>query len=296
MDFSPIDPKVILFFSVDCVGSTQLKQASRLQAKSSIENWAPNIIYFYQNFRDRLLQNGISFWKYNGDEILFYVPLKDWNDAANFVRCFQNQIQEQNSSGKGICVKGTMWIAGFPVDNVILQTKGSDSIDFIGPDIDLGFRIASLAKKDRIAMSPDLAVEVIPLLELDQWFYYGRKSLKGIPELDGVPVAFISGGKDCLLDEEDALLGNRVDKDRLESFLGNYLEKSKACVRKKIYADIDAAKADELYWMRYKKITAQLSNLYPECIDYLNEKCSAEMATEARSVMDGIERVPNYSK
>lgn len=295
MSISPVEPNVILFFSVDCVGSTQLKHESRCRAKSSIENWAPDIALFYQNFREKMQKRGISFWKYNGDEILFFVPLKEWVRAKDFTLYFQELIQEQNRQKTKIYVKGTAWIAGFPVDNLILQTKDSDSIDFIGPDIDLGFRIASLAQKDRIAISPDLAAEIIPLVAVGQrmqWFYYGRKKLKGIPESDGVPVVFISGGNSSLLDEEDALLKNRVDSIELVSFLNKYLLSTKVCVRKKLFRDIAAAKADRSYWSRYKKIAAPLTKLHPEYLKDIEETCSKAELKQADKLLHGIELAP----
>lgn len=246
-----------------------------------------------------MLEKGMFFWKYNGDEILFYVPLKKWVDARDFVLYFQKLIREQNDQKTKIFVKGTAWIAGFPVDNLILQTKDSDSIDFIGPDIDLGFRIAALAQKDRIAISPDLATEIIPLVSVGQkmqWFYYGRKKLKGIPEPDGVPVVFISGGNSSLLDDEDALLRNRVDCIDLVSFLKKYLISTKVCVRKKIFQDIDAAKADRSYWNRYKKIAAPLSKLHPECIEDIEETCPKSVKKEADKLLKRIRLAPTQRK
>jgi hypothetical protein len=296
LSISPIEPNVVLFFSADCVVSTQLKHESRCNAKASIDNWAPDIAFFYQDFREKMEKKGIHFWKYNGDEILFYVPLKEWEEAKNYTLHFQKLVQEQNKQKTKIHVKGTAWIAGFPVDNLILQTKGSDSIDFIGPDIDLGFRIATLAQKDRIAISPDLAAEIIPLIAIGQkmkWFYYGRKKLKGIPELDGVPVVFISGGTSSLLDEEDALLMKNVDSIGLSSFLNNYLSSTKVCVRKKLYQNIDAAKEDSAYWRRYKKIAAPLAKLHPEYVKGIEESCSVMKKKEGTQLLKDIKLAPS---
>lgn len=295
MKISPIEPVVVLFFSADCIGSTQLKHESRYSAKSSIDNWAPDIVYFYQNFREKMNAKGIQFWKYNGDEILFFVTLKSWAEARDYTIHFQELVKEQNKQKTKIKVKGTAWTAGFPVDNVILQSKDSDSIDFIGPDIDLGFRIATLARKDRIAVSPDLASEIIPLVavgEKMQWFYYGRKMLKGVPESDGVPVAFISGGDSSLLDEEDCLLKNRVDSNELCSFLKNYLLGTKVCTKKILFQNIKEAQADKKYWNRYKKIAAPLAKLHPDYYSDIMEQCSAEKKKEGDCVLKNIKLAP----
>lgn len=292
---SPIEPNVILFFSVDCVGSTQLKHESGDQTKASIKNWAADIVFFYQNFRSRLEKNGFFFWKYNGDEILFFAPLKSWQAAKNYIILFQKLIQEQNNDQNRIHVKGTAWTAGFPVDNVVLITKDSDSIDFIGPDIDLGFRIATLAKKDRIAIAPDLAAEIIPLIgdSPKQWYYYGRKALKGVPELDGVPVAFLSGGTSCLLDAEDDILKHHVETKELEPFLNQYLSVTKVCVKKKIFKNIDDAKLDIDYWSRYQAIKIPLSKLHPEYVkDITQSNSSPAHENEVDNLLQEIDVAP----
>jgi hypothetical protein len=87
-------------------------------------------------------------------------------------------------------LKGTMWHAGFPIKNmkVVKDEQPQVPIDYIGPSIDLGFRLAKLSTPWHMAISAPLAwmvakIQVEHSEKIDnldvKWTYRGRGRLKG---------------------------------------------------------------------------------------------------------------------
>lgn len=212
-----------LFLSVDVIDSTRLKQ--RQQGK----RWARAFHEFFLQFppafmtENRGLREG-SFgasvgpdpqvWKFLGDEILFHVRIRRIREVALHVAALLKVMPTsterwgfKSPDGLRFELKGSAWIAGFPVRNYKLAlASGLDSsldypdqerpevLDFIGPHMDLGFRVAKCSRRNCVAMTPDLALLVLlskeklalakgdsPVLR-----YEGREDLKGIP--DRIPV------------------------------------------------------------------------------------------------------------
>lgn len=166
-----------IFASVDVAGSTAFKQRS----PEDSGRWANIFKLFFDEFPTTLracfdklpiLADGkpshaMSVWKFVGDEILFSATL-DRHEAVVFhVVAFREAINEYTAQLKrkpelaSLSLKGTMWGAGFPVTNVEVNTKlgqgnESDICDYIGPCVDQGFRLCSLADSRKIPLSVDL--------------------------------------------------------------------------------------------------------------------------------------------
>src|SRR5207253_1297681 len=85
-------------------------------------------------------------------------------------------------------LKATSWVASFPEPNIeIVISEMSDGSgrgyrDFIGPDIDLGFRISHLARPSTIALSVDIVELLLDAGNLEQLdiFMIGSERLKGV--------------------------------------------------------------------------------------------------------------------
>ena len=69
------DKKLFILFSVDVIDSTAMK--ARMANKS--DGWLPLFKRFYTAFPQMLFAKSKDFilWKYIGDEILFYVEIKE---------------------------------------------------------------------------------------------------------------------------------------------------------------------------------------------------------------------------
>lgn len=264
----PKEPQVYIFFSADLIGSTRKKQNA--QGGLCISSWVSNAVLFYTSFEDEFVGDGVQLWKYNGDEILFYAKITSWSEALKHVKKFRDVIEKNNNSSENkYPVKGTIWTAGFPIRNFILRQPvvKNSLIDFIGPDIDLGFRIASLANRERIAISPELALgllnETSNSRDID-WHFYGRKDLKGIVEDGGIPVVFISSTKDAetLLDKEEDLLGKEIKPPVLKDFLNAFFSQSQIWKKREFFLNAEEMKQNPNYAEAYSKACATIDNIW----------------------------------
>lgn len=167
------------FISYDVVNSTRLK--------SLCPEWRDAISSFYEEVRklnSSLLE--ASIWKYIGDEVVMYKNICDLGSICDtLLNAFEAlnilnkamKAWECNSINRNLlAVKGTVWCAsvesvgtnsrniGLPLKTSVLEEgKGlteQDNLDFIGPDIDIGFRIAKFATRGRMVVSSDLALLV----------------------------------------------------------------------------------------------------------------------------------------
>lgn len=202
-----------LFCSIDIIDSTAFKNKHLLKSYSCQE-WFLFFRDFYDSFRTTLQQSydtlieGSSIgkdsefcypyqWKNIGDEIVFFTDILRYEHLIVHIDAFKKTIEQFNKdSSKQLKVKGTSWLAGFPVVNAILDHKNDEKnvknsiekkleIDFIGPSIDLGFRIAKFSTHRKFVISVDLAyVLLCTLLNTNTTnfhFYFDRnQDTKGI--------------------------------------------------------------------------------------------------------------------
>jgi hypothetical protein len=169
-----------VFFSFDLVNSTIYKNRQK-------KMWPTVFYYFYQIIKEEIRRefNEIQVWKYIGDEILFFRDLKSSADLFQIVpgafRALKSTLGYldklfKTEDLKPLSLKGTLWIAP------VIEVKGEDFADFkpkwdesanialnvtyenessfkdfLGPDIDIGFRIAHYSWKEKLVVSADLA-------------------------------------------------------------------------------------------------------------------------------------------
>ncbi len=202
-----------------------------------------------------------TLWKTIGDEILFVKELTDhrqlnvalcsWISAVSTIRTF---VKRGNPR---LDVKCTAWLAGFPfrnrevvlsksegtyfegvddyfdesgkiLNNYYKDPKGSKiSIDYIGPSIDIGFRLSGLASSRKFILSVDAAY-VVSLTnptraegekELEV-FYDGTVTLKGVFGGLNYPVFWLDMKGNGSLDSfEDKLTGaTPCNRDHLRKY------------------------------------------------------------------------------
>lgn len=153
-------------------------------------------------------------WKINGDELLFtelvYPDKRHRHVAlATSVRAFVDLIARYDAEllSDMMGVRGCVWTAGFPLRNRIVRIYQEQSIpiirrphdfdtgedlpppaalmDYIGRDMDLGFRLASATPPGRVSCSLDVAEQLSHAPDPSHVFLVGWRRLKGI--LDGHP-------------------------------------------------------------------------------------------------------------
>jgi hypothetical protein len=171
----PHAPEFYIFISYDLVNSTLYKEICK-------NKW-PDVFNSFYNF----VENGIKskhkmadarVWKYVGDELILYkkiLSLEDLHTSVPNAFCvLQDTItalhrEYEDAKKSGLSVKATAWCA----ESEPLLTREEDSkirnisitprpdnpnlIDFLGPDIDTGFRISKFALRRRLVVSAELS-------------------------------------------------------------------------------------------------------------------------------------------
>ncbi len=120
-------------------------------------------------------------WKLIGDEIVFSTQLIHWEQTPRCVAAFRAAVADFRQStiaatdGR-LDVKCAGWTAGFPVGNICVESPADLPPDYIGPGMDIGFRLVKAAVPRRMLLSVELA-----------W-------LLSLPNSDAAAAFFVSGG------------------------------------------------------------------------------------------------------
>ena len=245
---------VYVFVSFDLVDSTRYK---------NIENdWSMLIQNFYQGTYEMVkteVNSDFKVWKYVGDEILLFLKVNKINDLIEIpsklykvMNDIQLSLEEIFPNSKGlIYLKGTVFVAKINEvsdkneknKNYILQTCNNDQLanqliirDFLGPDIDLGFRLTKHSHKNQLVVSLELVYLITKYIsqsysydtETDRNFRVMKLiALKGIWHNRKYPVIWFKPNIEDwkplnLLEYDDDLL---KDED-LDFYLNNYSDKN----------------------------------------------------------------------
>ena len=176
-----LEEGIYLFISYDLVNSTKLKTLC------SSHEWQVLIEEYYK-ITGNLASNPLNsmIWKYIGDEVLMYKHIPDPETLCDTIDNTYTTLGKLNSFIRNwelqstihrnlLAVKCTTWCTLVGNDSqeankcVALQVSTINSRgryyeqyvpDFIGPDIDIGFRIAEHADRARMLLSSDLALLV----------------------------------------------------------------------------------------------------------------------------------------
>lgn len=278
----PVHSKLKMFMSLDIVGSTAFKNERTTVDHADGDHWTRPFLSFYRMSAERMtlhwdavvkqmlaVRDGNehfafgyspSFWKGAGDEVLFSKTIESPLDAMAAVQAMLLLMtsHRENFQSKArttrLDIKGTAWLAGFPLNNseIVLGEDGSlgansgdDMLDnfrlladlegkqerqdyradFIGPSVDLGFRLRDHATARRLMISADLVwllcrankkcspdqSQRCQLLQVPRINYGNGASLKGVLDDEPYPLFWIEASPATALDSaEDTLLG-RVD-------------------------------------------------------------------------------------
>ncbi|GIM31528.1 NUDIX domain-containing protein [Paraclostridium bifermentans] len=174
---------IYLFFSFDLVNSTKFKYRYK-------RKWPIVFDQFYSHITQEMIEKvkGSVVWKYIGDEVLFYKKVTCEEDlfihlseVLNITRNVMKKINiSVNETLGNLFIKTSVWIADAKfiqfsdipdstVDesenlirfNSISNLENSNdiysNIDFIGTDIDSGFRVSKFAEKNKIIICAKLA-------------------------------------------------------------------------------------------------------------------------------------------
>ena len=165
--------EIYLFISFDLVNATEFK----------IRNleWQNTFTNFYNLISKKIKENNsplknATIWKYIGDEILFYLKITKQEQLFKFlpfiekiIKATENKLNSKSIYFDPLYIKTTAWIAQVYPDNSKIPNNEAKNIkfttfdkpgykyDFLGPDIDLGFRISKYSRKSIITIDAKLA-------------------------------------------------------------------------------------------------------------------------------------------
>jgi hypothetical protein len=208
---------VYFFLSFDLVNSTKFK------AQKENAYWPMVVNQFYEiSYKEVRKVEHARVWKYVGDEVLFYKRLASIADLeqtmANAFRALRGTISSLHgtfpTTRTQLSVKATCWVAPMayiPPDtleaaqqkylkegsapgageqfprNIIVQvpygSSRSSQLDFLGPDIDAGFRITKFTEKGLLTVSADIAWVIRAAgtgLASERLRVVGYRQLKGV--------------------------------------------------------------------------------------------------------------------
>lgn len=166
---------VMLFVSFDIINSTLYKTHDK-------DSWPQKIADIFESIRVTFqiaFQNSII-WRILGDEIIYIVPLKNANDLTENMDKVYDTLQEvifdtrERDNTNLLSLKAAAWIAyvtggkdiftkKFPqfcniCVNYYMNFKSTGRvIEFLGNDVDIGFRIKAQAFKGELLISFELA-------------------------------------------------------------------------------------------------------------------------------------------
>jgi hypothetical protein len=194
--------RVAMFMSVDLSGSTAFK--SEAQAGDKGPAWVGAFEEFFREVplimmgqiaAAFMLEEDVpdcSVWKVIGDEIVFLAHPKSARQTQLLTNAFYNTIiiyDNKIFERWPLRVRGCCWAAQISSRNrqiEIPEMMGSDAsqtyVDYLGPDVDAGFRLAGCVGRGQLIVSSNLVQLLAGLEESEgiQFHYVGRKVLKGV--------------------------------------------------------------------------------------------------------------------
>ena len=222
-----------VFLSVDLVGSTAFKAGAGSEHgdQAAYPKWVDETRKFYAEFplilrarynhatlEKREIQAAWPrIWKTIGDEVVFCARIQSRDHLACIVQAFTEALREYGlkleERGAHLDVKGTGWMAAFPTPNVTVPIERVEAFDipteemevaaddaphkfdFLGKNIDCGFRLARFSSSDKLTLSVELALALCDSILVNDLFrgdfhYLGREELKGV--LNGRPYPIVA--------------------------------------------------------------------------------------------------------
>lgn len=248
-----------LFFSVDVVDSTGFKGR---HAEAGAGHWSiafdelfaqfPGLVEAgYSSLRGLVApQDHLAVWKLNGDELLLTVQLGAFHEALSHLLAMRSALQRWPSIGSKweLALKLTGWLAGFPVGNTAFAATEDGRSEYIGPAIDLGFRLTQHADPCRCPVSADLALMLLDArqaahqvdhLDAPAVVLERQMELKGV--LAGMPYPLVwvdldSSEQTC---REARLRGLQPNHEDLRDYLAAFLDRTPGLHRPFIQGDSD---------------------------------------------------------
>lgn len=228
---------ITLFVSFDLVNATLYKTVHK-------GTWTVDISailgYVIRTFTEKA-NDGYRFWKTLGDEVIFTKNIPFVFEVQDILDEIYREVTIINANiasgaisktmdSHGLTIKATVWVANISsthelADNFYTEYQINENQiqpEYLGTDIDAGFRIAKYTSSNRVLISFELAAFFFkdPLLRrnMNRIHFLGVRSLKGIWE--GVPYPiFMYHGDNKISFEESIVEGSIPPTDILQEYV-----------------------------------------------------------------------------
>lgn len=223
-----------------------------------------------EKLSDDFLGDAPELWKVIGDEAVFVKNITDHRQVYYSLCCWRAAVQDVRRfirrSGR-LDLKCTSWIAGFQVMNKEVVVDRSDkylssdtgdfhrdagrrlndiysgqenekiSVDYVGPAIDIGFRLSSHSTPRKFILSVGVAYILAlsnppdPTLMAElEYGYEGAVALKGVFGGTPYPLFWIdmAGSGDLATIEDDLLGRSRANTDLMRKFCVKFYDDNEA--------------------------------------------------------------------
>lgn len=193
---------VALFMSVDLAGSTAFKAQAIGEGESP--EWLEAFEAFFREvplimmgqiaaafaMEDEVPDTGV--WKVIGDEIVFMAYPSTAREAQRLLVAFYKTVINYDKKifeRWPLRIKGCCWAAQISRRNRAIEIPemlGANTeqayVDYLGPDVDTGFRLAACGGRGQVIVSSNLVHLVCDMEDHlgIQFHYTGRKVLKGV--------------------------------------------------------------------------------------------------------------------
>lgn len=256
-------PRVAMFMSADVVGSTAFKASALaddgtalwLEAFESLFRELPLIfigrVAAAAALREHVPECGV--WKVLGDEVVFIGLPTDLGDAEVLAAAFVQTVaaaDQRLAARWPLRIRGACWAAALGERNRVIEIPemfagrdGQAYRDFLGPDVDIGFRLSAHSAPGRVIVSPNLAESLASLEDSPRLGFHpiGDASLKGVCGGHPFPLVLMS----C--DADGALLRAPVGAPPgIAALPGHALRTSLAAQRERLQTEHGAIMAPPL--------------------------------------------------
>lgn len=248
-----MESSVRLFASVDLVGSTAFKNkftSDALNYASGTPPWSEVFRAFYHKFSSLINEsegkfksgslikdkrNRFVLLKGIGDELVYSQEIKHHDEAIELTVIFRDSLRKYNELLKKedcpLRVKGTLWLAGFPINNTKIPNpappdagSAQPEYDYLGPSIDTGFRISKFSTIRKMVVSIDLALLLTCSTDTGLVFYFdGVESLKGVLNEKPYPIVWVECDEDRTIEELQGIKKEPCREGNLQAFCKKFI-------------------------------------------------------------------------
>lgn len=158
------DFEVFLFANYDICNFTRYKRNNK--------NWTELLQKFvFSGVNFSSTEWPMQFWKFNGDSLTYRKKIQSTHEICEFVskayfqlKSFQEVLNSNQSIKEKVYIRGCIWISGFKkrkddqkfIANNITFQKQQFGQEFVGENVDEGFRLSACAKASNLAVDPKI--------------------------------------------------------------------------------------------------------------------------------------------